>query len=309
MSVSRRTALRALAVAGATAVTPGTAVAAADRPEKPPDAVGLLYDTTRCIGCKACMVACRDANGLAADDRGYGAGRYDAPTDLNDRAKTVIKLYDDGSTRSFVKQQCMHCVDPACAGACMIGALQKRELGIVTWNASLCIGCRYCQVACPFNVPKYEWATMAPRIVKCELCAHRIAEGDIPACAEACPREAVVYGGHDELLEEAHRRLREHPSRYVAKIYGERDGGGTQVLYLSHVPFENLGLPDLGEDGVPRAQQAVQHGIYRGFVAPAALYAVLGTVMFRNRNGNGRKKRGQPDRDLSGGLPDGEPAS
>ena len=217
----------------------------------PADAVGLLYDTTRCIGCKTCVVACKEANDLPADNRQNPL--HDAPTALNDRTKNIIKLYkgEDGRS-SYFKQQCMHCVDPACVGACMIGALQKREHGIVTWDSNRCIGCRYCQVACPFNIPKFEWESRTPRIIKCELCNHRLAEGKEPACTEVCPREAVVYGTREELLAEAHRRIEENPGRYVEKVYGETDGGGTQCLVLSHVEF--------GEARAPRPRGRVGAG-------------------------------------------------
>jgi Fe-S-cluster-containing dehydrogenase component len=182
----------------------------------------------------------------------------------------------------------------------MLGALKKREHGIVTYDVSTCVGCRYCQMACPFNVPKFEWATAFPKIVKCELC-HDRAEGAAlakvdgfsrypkgkgPACTEVCPREAVITGTRDELLDEAKRRMAADPRRYYPKIYGATDGGGTQVLYLSHVPFESLGLPRLSDEPVPDVQQTIQHGVYQGFIAPVALYGVLGAVMLRNRRKN-----------------------
>jgi Fe-S-cluster-containing dehydrogenase component len=289
MDNARRSFLKGLACAGASAVA-GTAPALADDRRLPPDdAVGMLYDTTLCIGCKACVVACHEANDLPPDNRDNPL--HDAPTALNDRTKNIIKLFRDDNRLSYMKQQCMHCIDPACVGACMIGALQKREYGIVTWDANRCIGCRYCQVACPYNIPKFEWESRAPRIIKCELCNHRLAEGKEPACCEVCPRQAVIYGKYDDLLAEARRRLSDQPDRYVPKIYGEHDGGGTQVLYLSHVPFEKLGLPQLGEESVPRLNRKVQHGIYQGFIAPVALYAVLGGVILRNR----RSKSGATD--------------
>jgi formate dehydrogenase beta subunit len=281
MATSRRSLLTGLAAAGAAAATPRAAHARPPRPV-PADAVGLLYDTTLCIGCKACVVACADANALPRDT-GDSGGLYQAPTDLNARTKNIIRLYAEGDRRSFVKNQCMHCVDPACVGACMIGALQKREFGVVTYEADKCIGCRYCQMACPFNVPKFEWAKAAPKIVKCELCKERLAEGRQPACTEVCPRQAVIFGTRADLLLEARRRLSEKPGVYVPKIYGETDAGGTQVLYVSHVPFDKLGFPDLGDVAVPALQQSVQHGVYRGFAAPLALYALLGAVAFRNR--------------------------
>jgi len=292
MDASRRTFLKTVAGVGATsALTVLPAMASAERRTAPDDAVGMLYDTTRCIGCKACVVACHEANDLPPDDRDNGL--HDAPTALNDRTKNIIKLYTDGQRRSYMKQQCMHCIDPACVGACMIGALQKREFGIVTWDAGRCVGCRYCQVACPFEVPKFQWESNAPKIVKCELCNHRLAEGLDPACCEVCPREAVIYGPHVELLAEAKQRLADHPDRYVPKIYGERDGGGTQVLYLSHVPFEDLGLPDLGDEAPGSLNRQVQHGIYKGFIAPAVLYVAMGGVILRNRRANSEDKGGE----------------
>jgi Fe-S-cluster-containing dehydrogenase component len=217
---------------------------------------------------------------------------YQAPVDLSARAKTVIKLYHDAGVQSYMKAQCMHCVDPACASACMLGALQKREFGVVTYEADYCIGCRYCEVACPFNVPKFEFEKAAPKIVKCELCKERLASGQEPACTEVCPRKAVVFGRRSELLKEAKRRIAESPGRYVARVYGETDAGGTQVLYLSQVPFDKLGLPALGDEPAPQLARTIQHGVYRDFVAPAALYAALGLAMIRNRRVNAQAHGG-----------------
>jgi formate dehydrogenase beta subunit len=281
MGLSRRAALKGILVGGAAAagVTSASATAAAPAPE---NAVGLLYDATLCIGCKACVSACREANDLEADPTGLGPN-YHAPLDLSERAKTVIKLYAEDGDTSFMKAQCMHCVDPACAAACMLGALQKREFGIVTYDPDLCIGCRYCEVACPYNVPKFQWTKAAPKIVKCELCAHRLKAGLEPACTEVCPRGAVVFGKRSDLLSEARRRIAAEPSRYVAKVYGETDGGGTQVLYLSHVPFEKLGLPALGDAPAPAKARGVQRSVYHNFIAPLMLYGVLGLVTWRNR--------------------------
>jgi formate dehydrogenase beta subunit len=281
MGISRRAALQGMLVGGAAAAgAVSSSEAAAVRP--PDDAVGLLYDTTLCIGCKACVSACREANDLEADPTGLGPN-YHAPVDLSERAKTVIKLYAEDGATSFMKAQCMHCVDPACTTACMLGALKKREFGIVTYDPDLCIGCRYCEVGCPFGVPKFQWTKAAPKIVKCELCAHRLKAGLEPACTEVCPRAAVIFGKRSDLLAEARRRIAAEPRRYVPKVYGETDGGGTQVLYLSHVPFEKLGLPPLGDTSAPALARSIQHGVYRGFVAPVALYGVLGFVLWRNR--------------------------
>lgn len=284
MPLSRRTLFQSAAAAGGAALATAAPATARARKTAPADALGMLYDTTLCIGCKACVTACKEANAMPADTRTAGMELYDAPADLNDYTKNIIQLYQEDGRRSYVKRQCMHCIDPACVGACMIGALAKREHGIVTWDKDRCIGCRYCQMACPFGVPKFEWAELDPYIVKCEFCKDRPGDKQyVPACCEVCPREAVISGSYADLLAEARRRLAAHPDRYHPKIYGEKDLGGTQVLYLSHVPFEKLGFRFSDEEPVPELQQTIQHGVYQGFIAPAALYVLLGGVMWRNR--------------------------
>jgi Fe-S-cluster-containing dehydrogenase component len=165
----------------------------------------------------------------------------------------------------------------------MLGALKKGARGIVTYDKDACIGCRYCQVACPFNVPKFEWSSATPKIVKCELCPDRMKAGKPPACVEVCPREAIIFGKLDDLKREAHRRIDSKPDRYQPKVYGEDDLGGTQVLYLAAVPFTKLGLPDKGRRSGASVSESLQHGIYQGFVAPALLYAGLAAAVIRNR--------------------------
>jgi len=281
MSMDRRTLLKGLAVAGAGTAVGVSPAKASDQPQAPADAVGMLYDATRCIGCRACVTACKTANDMPGNI-------YDPPQDLNGETKNIIKKYEvDGEVVSYMKAQCMHCVDPGCTNACMIGAFKKREFGIVTWDKDRCVGCRYCQVACPYNIPKFQWESNNPLIVKCELCLHMIQAGKQPGCCQACPKEAVIYGTYDELMADAKQRIAAHPDRYWPqgdpKIFGEHDGGGTQVLYLAGVDFENLGLPNLGTEGSAATARSIQHGLYKGFIAPVALYAVLGAVLWRNR--------------------------
>jgi len=281
MTMNRRTLLKGAAAVGAgAAVSTATTVEASTRPVAPPDAVGMLYDATRCIGCQACVTACKTANNLPGN-------MYDPPKDLDGYTKNIIKLYEGDGEKSYMKQQCMHCIDPGCVNACMIGAFKKREYGIVTWDIDRCIGCRYCQVACPYNVPKFQWDTAIPEIVKCELCNHMLARGEEPGCCQACPKEAVIYGTYEELLADARQRIADHPERYYPagepQIFGDTEGGGTQVLYLAGVDFEKLGLPPLGDDGVGVQSRKIQHGIYQGFIAPVALYGILGAVIWRNR--------------------------
>jgi Fe-S-cluster-containing dehydrogenase component len=292
MATDRRAFFKGVAAAATLSVLPAVAEAREKKTARS-DAVGMLYDATLCIGCKACVVACKEVNHMPPDVDGYGGGLYDAPEGLNESTKNIIQLYRDGDAGySYVKKQCMHCIDPACVGACMLGALQKGRFGVVEYDVNKCVGCRYCETVCPFNVPKFQWSKAAPRIVKCELCNFRLKEGKEPGCTEVCPRKAVIFGNYTDLLDEAHRRLKDHPEKYVPKVYGEHEVGGTQVLYLSHVPFEKLGFRFDQTESVPNLQQSVQHGLYKGFVGPVALYALLGAVMFRNRGKNEPEDRG-----------------
>ncbi len=303
MRISRRGLLKGAAAAGVAAAIPSRAEARHAK-EPLPGAVGLLFDSTRCIGCRACQSACREANKLPAPPVAANGGVYDAPIDLDSSTKNIIRAARDGRGEPvFMKAQCMHCVDPACVSACMLGALHKegegnrriagerKGTGIVVWDPLVCTGCRYCQIACAFNVPKFEWNAAFPKIVKCELCRHR---GDParpgalavanPACAEVCPREAVVYGYRRDLLDEAHRRLVADPRRYNGKVYGERDGGGTQALYLAGagVSFEELGLPRLKERSAAQFSESVSHAPYLNGLTPIVLYGGLAWLVRRN---------------------------
>ena len=285
MDVNRRDILKGLIGGTAIAGVVASAIPAASSETEvgaQADAVGLLYDATKCIGCRACMPACQNANGLIPD-RGSSGGLYMQPETLNAHTKNLIKLYvaDDGHERSFMKQQCMHCIDPACVSGCPMNALHKEPMGVVGWNGSLCIGCRYCQIACPFNIPKFEWDKVNPKIVKCELCRHIVGTTESqPACTKICPTHAVVYGRRTDLLAEAHRRIKEHPGHYFEdRVYGEFDGGGTQCLVLSHVDFSHLGLPKLGKESGPAQVRYVSNFIYRGFLTPIVLYGGLAGVM------------------------------
>jgi len=194
------------------------------------NARGLLIDVTRCIGCRACAKACKESHGLP------GTGEE---TELD--AVTYTVLLDEGNDR-YLRRLCMHCADPSCASACPVGALAKTDLGPVVYDASRCLGCRYCMVACPFNVPRYEWSKAVPAVRKCDMCVERQRQGQKTACAEACPAEATVDGTRRELLAEAHRRIRENTGAYHPAVYGEDEVGGTSVLILSPVPFDQLGL-------------------------------------------------------------------
>lgn len=189
----------------------------------------MLIDTTRCIGCNACAEACKEANKL------------DPEIEDQLSARTWTNVREVKGT--YVRQMCMHCRKPSCASVCPVGALHTTPEGMVAYDEDKCIGCRYCMVACPFGVPKYEWAKALPRVQKCIGCISRIEKGEIPACAAACPAEATVFGTRDSLLAEAHRRIGADPKQYVDHVFGENEVGGTNVMFLSALPFEQLGFP------------------------------------------------------------------
>jgi formate dehydrogenase iron-sulfur subunit len=193
----------------------------------------LLIDTTKCIGCGSCTSACREKNNLPEIES----------TELNDKQFTILKTVSTRQGDVNYRRLCMHCADPACASVCPVGALQKTANGPVLYDEAKCIGCRYCVQACAFGIPKYEWSSLKPRVRKCVFCADRLAEGKVNACAEACPTGATLAGDREALLREARARLAAEPDKYVQKIYGEHDAGGTSVLFLSSVPFEAFGLP------------------------------------------------------------------
>jgi formate dehydrogenase iron-sulfur subunit len=191
------------------------------------EAKAILVDVTKCIGCRACEQTCKEIHGFAADSEPV----------LSATALTVIEPRGD----KFVRRMCMHCQDPACASACPVGALKKSALGPVTYDAGKCMGCRYCMIACPFSVPRYEWTKLAPLVKKCDMCSERVNTGGVPACVEACPTGASIFGERNAIIEEAQRRVLSDP-KYVRHIYGSTEVGGTSVFFLSDVPFERLGF-------------------------------------------------------------------
>lgn len=290
MALTRREALKSLG-AGTVAVVATGAVSvnalaedAAEHKAAPAEAVGLLYDTTKCVGCQSCVAACNEANNLIGDTRLDQI--HHTAHDLNSFTKNIIKLYrsTDGKGYSFVKQQCMHCVDPACVAGCSFKALNKDEkTGVVSWTSEKCMGCRYCEITCPYHIPKFQWEGFNPKIVKCELCKERLAQGQEPACSSVCPAHAVVFGKRTELLKEAKQRIHNAPGKYYEdRVFGEYDGGGTQSLYLSHVAFENIGLPLLGTESLPEKYLKWQKRLYQYLAVPVVLYASMVGIIRKN---------------------------
>ena len=203
---------------------------------------GLLYDATQCVNCLECERACATQNKLPYNDT------------IEKQKKTdeyKLTFVADGGKEKYMRRMCLHCQDPACASVCPVGALEKTKPGPVTYDAAKCMGCRYCMVGCAYNIPKYEWSKVIPTVKKCVLCSDRLKEGKSSACAEACPTGATLFGERSELLEEARKRIRENPGTYVNHIYGEHEVGGTSVLLLSSVPFEQFGLKPFASTPLP----------------------------------------------------------
>lgn len=285
----KRMALAGAGVMAAPLVNAKNALAMKLRPRHDQD-VGMLYDATKCIGCRSCEVACKKANGMPFE---YDAeGIWDAPMDLSSKTLTIVKLYNgENGEHSFIKRQCMHCVDPACVSGCPTTALVKQANGIITWDINACVGCRYCQMGCPFNIPKYEFDASYGRIVKCEMCANNgTLEKGYTACAKACPTGAILYGTQQDLIKMAKERIRKHPGKYHHdKLYGEFDSGGTGVLYMAGVSFDKLGFPDLPEYSSARISEGIQHTIYHNMIAPVVIYIGLAFAAFRNTRKSHKK--------------------
>jgi len=156
--------------------------------------------------------------------------------------RTVVNSFNSTKGEAFMKKQCMHCNEPACTAACLTQAMYKTKEGPVIWRGNKCMGCRYCMVSCPFDVPKFEYHSANPKIEKCNMCYSRLTEGKVPACVENCPAEALVFGKRRDLIKEARKRIVENPDKYVDHIYGEHEAGGTGFLSIAAVPFDELGL-------------------------------------------------------------------
>ncbi|HTY99694.1 MAG TPA: hydrogenase 2 operon protein HybA [Rhodocyclaceae bacterium] len=304
-------------LAGGAALAAGAASCPAQAREtnpRLPEAVGFLYDSTLCVGCKACVSACKQANDMPPEFTTTDQPYWDTPLDLSGKTLNVIKVFRSGTMDhkdqeengfAFVKKSCMHCVDPSCVSVCPVSAMQKDPVtGIVSHNQDACIGCRYCVAACPFGVPRFTYDKAIPHISKCQLCRHRMADGKYAACAEVCPTGATLFGKVSDLQKEAARRLALKPgtptkfprgqlggadwsypgtaSKYLDHVYGDKEFGGTQMLMLSGVPFEKLGYPDLPPHSDASSSEGLQHTLYGGMVMPLAFLAGLTYIAKRN---------------------------
>lgn len=296
MSQNRRDFLKTLTAMGAgatalTSVTPKKTMAKTENALSE-NRKGVLVDTTVCVGCRKCEWACQGAHDLPQAD--YEKYQNDETFNLNRRPSienlTVVNKYNDDGQRT-VKLQCMHCDHPACVSACIVSAITKDENGAVVWDTDKCIGCRYCMVACPFQIPAFEYhKALDPKILKCDFCIDRTKEGKLPACVDICPVEALTYGTREELIDEAKRRIKNNPDKYYDHVFGEYEVGGTSWLYLADKDLSASVFPKLGNNPAPGVSESIQHGIFAYFIPPISVYALLGGIMWLTKDKENKKE-------------------
>ncbi len=303
--------------AGSVAAICSTGAQARQNLQPAPKAVGMLFDSTLCVGCKACVAKCKEVNNMPPVTTGDKKA-WDSARDLSEKTLNVIKVYKNGTAElkdseidgfCFEKRSCMHCVDPGCVSVCPVTALRKDPItGIVTYHADACIGCRNCMVGCPYNVPQFEYDEAFGQIQKCQMCnqagVERIDKGQMPGCVEACPTGATLFGSRDALLKEAKKRMSLKPGDiynyprgdvnkpdsfhekeipdYQQHIWGEKEAGGTNVMHISAVPFDKLGMPPLKDRSAASIAEGVQHTLYNYLALPAVALAGLTYVVRQN---------------------------
>lgn len=247
--------------------------------------MAILNDVTKCIGCEECVDACQEANGLPKEKPWRWVERID---DLSSARWTTIDRIRTERGDRFVRRQCLHCLDPSCVSVCIVGAMKKTPEGPVIYDKDVCIGCRYCMIACPWEVPRYSWEDRVPYIQKCHMCYERfLNDGKVPACVEACPTEATIFGDRDELLAKAKRRIAEQPGAYVGKIWGAKEVGGTSVLYVSDVELKLTGLdaPVVDTEPMPHRTTKILHQMPLVFTGMAVVMGgVYWIIKRRQRN-------------------------
>ncbi len=229
-----------------------------------PDGVGVLHDITRCVGCRSCEEACNKVNNLEKPGKPFDdLSVLEKQRRTTNEAYTVVNKYPAKGGPLYWKKQCNHCLEPACASVCFVKAFEKKPNGPVVYDASVCVGCRYCMLACPFEIPTYEYEeAFTPEVVKCTLCAPRLEKGQLPGCVEDCPKEALTFGKREDLIKIARERIAKHPDKYFDHIYGEHEVGGTSWMYLSGVPFGEIGMrEDLGNTSIPALTSGALHVI------------------------------------------------
>ena len=286
MSLNRREFLKTLGVAGA-GLTGVSALGSTAQVPDQEEFYAILHDITRCEGCQQCEFACAAQNNLPEPvDGDYPDANI--RRELNPNRYSVINAVQTSAGEVYTKRQCMHCAQPACASACLTKAMKKQKSGPVTWDEDKCMGCRYCMVSCPFEIPQFEFSSNNPKISKCQMCFDRLQQGEVPACVENCPAEALIFGKRSEVLHEARQRILDNPGTYVDHIYGEHEAGGTSWLNLSPVPFEELGFKtDLETKPYPELTKGFLYSVPSIFILwPALLMGLKEAVSSDDKKGD-----------------------
>jgi formate dehydrogenase iron-sulfur subunit len=304
LTLSRREFLKTVGVGIAAATTARLLVGevhpvhASEKPAA--DTWGVLVDLTRCTGCNSCALACKDSNNLPESDV--------VPQSLASNAYTFVEPHQvvtkDGETRTrYVKRQCMHCLNAACVSACPAAAMHSSGVGPVVYRSNRCLGCRYCQIACPFEVPRFDWDNgVNPVISKCWLCYDRLQAGQLPACVEACPTGTLRFGRRDDLLVQAHAQIASNPGRYINHVFGESEVGGTSMLYLSDVPFEQLGFKTkLPQTAPPEETEKIMSKL--PFVIGGVAAVMTSTAVFTHRDATSSAEGGTTSVQISSTPP------
>jgi formate dehydrogenase iron-sulfur subunit len=244
--------------------------------------VAKLIDTTKCIGCKACQVACMEWNDLR-DEIGTNVGGYQNPHDLTDQSWTLMRFaeYENpakgGDLEWLIRKDgCMHCADPGCLKACPApGAIVQYANGIVDFQEENCIGCGYCIAGCPFNIPRISQRDH--KAYKCTLCSDRVAVGLEPACIKSCPTGALVWGTKEDMHQHAAERVEDLKSRGFdqAGVYDPPGVGGTHVMYVLHHADQPELYNGLPED--PRISLSTR--LWKGVTKPLALAGIALTAL------------------------------
>ena len=251
----------------------------------------ILTDVTKCIGCLKCVSACKETNNLEMDvprvwqkNDGLSAENW----------TSIIQKPD----KNYVRKQCRHCLEAACASACPVGALHKTKTGAVIYDSNKCLGCRYCMMACPYGIPRYDWDQAVPYVRKCILCYDRVKKGEQPACTQACPEGATIFGERKELLKIAHRRIKENTGKYINKVWGEHEVGGTSVLYLSGIDLGFLSYnTHLGDKPLPETTAPAMKSVPFAFVGMGGFMLGLNWIIRRRMEFSKRQNENKEPKD------------
>ena len=282
MGINRRNYLKTLGVVGGT-LTMGRSFGAPAKKKESIEFYGMLFDSTLCIGCQNCEYVCAEHYGFPAPEDMPEAGVKREP---NETRRVAVNCFNTSKGEQYMRTACNHCNSPACASACLTKAMVKTDEGPVIWREEKCMGCRSCIISCPFNIPKFEYESANPKIQKCRMCFELLQEGQKPVCASECPAEALLFGKRRDLIEIARARIYAEPEKYYHHIYGEHEVGGTGVLYLSAVPFEELGFRnDLGNTAYPEYNKTFLYSVPAVLILwPAFLLGLHNASSEKNNN-------------------------